>query len=289
MEDGGWEAEGVGSKEAGLVHITVMRRKMVLGNWKMNLTSSESKAVIQEFLSRWEFNENVRVGFAPSYLSVETVKTALGENSIWTGGQDCLWAEKGAFTGCVSVPMLADAGAEFCLVGHSERRGRFGKLETPESTIAYFAESDETANLKIKALTCHGISAILCVGETLAEREDGHTDSTIAAQIQGALATIDQESAALVTIAYEPVWAIGTGKVCDAKEANRVCGVIRKVVESLLGEESADAMRILYGGSVKASNAQELFSQDSIDGGLVGGASLDPIEFADIVATAGAL
>jgi triosephosphate isomerase len=182
--------------------------------------------------------------------------------------------------------MLADAGCSFCIVGHSETRGRFGKLEIPESTLGYFSETDETVNLKIKALLYQSVRPILCVGETLAEREAGETDSVIYQQVKGALAGIEAAEFYTGVVAYEPVWAIGTGKTCDSAEANRVCGVVRKAVAEILDADVAESVQILYGGSVKSGNAAELFSQSDIDGGLVGGASLDAEEFSKIVRSA---
>ena len=197
--------------------------------------------------------------------------------------QDVFWLDSGAFTGQVSASMLADAGVRMCLVGHSETRGRFGKLDVPESTLGYFAETDETVNLKIKALLKHRVTPILCVGETLEEREAERTDAVIQAQIRGALAGVSEFANGVV--AYEPVWAIGTGKTCDAAEASRVCGVVRAAVREMLGGQ-ADSVRVLYGGSVKAANAKELFGMADIDGGLVGGASLQAEEFCRIVSLA---
>lgn len=263
-----------------------MRKKHVLGNWKMNFTVAEAEAVLNEFLSEKAPVDAVQVGFAPGFLGVGSVVGGLRGTSVWAGAQDCFWADKGAFTGCVSVPMLVDAGVDFCIVGHSERRGRFGKLETPESTIPYFAESDETVNLKTKVLLAKGIRPVVCVGETLTEREDGHTDSTIIRQIQGGLTGIDKADAQKLLIAYEPVWAIGTGKVCDAEEANRICALIRSALASIFDAETASGIPVLYGGSVKASNAVELFAKSDIDGGLVGGASMVASELAEIIRAA---
>lgn len=257
-----------------------MRRKLVVGNWKMNLGRDEAASLVGALQEGW-VETDAEVGVCPAYLSVGIVRRLLEGAPIALGAQDVFWIDKGAFTGRVSAAMLKDAGITLCLVGHSETRGRFGKLETPESTLGYFAETDETVNLKIKALLRHGLTPILCVGETLGEREADRTDDVIRTQLVGALDGVTDFSNGVV--AYEPVWAIGTGKTCDAAEASRVCGVVRTELRRLLGSQ-ADSIRVLYGGSVNAGNAKELFSQKDIDGGLVGGASLKVDEFAKIVA-----
>ena len=259
-----------------------MRRKLVVGNWKMNLTRDGAATLVGALQENF-VDSDVEVGVCPSYLNIGLVRRLLENSPILLGAQDCFWVDKGAFTGRVSAMMLADAGIRLCLVGHSETRGRFGVLEVPVSTIGSFAETDETVNLKIKALLRHGVTPVLCVGETLEEREAERTDAVIASQIRGALEGISDFAGGVV--AYEPVWAIGTGKTCDSPEASRVCGVVRASLREVLGTQ-ADAIRVLYGGSVKASNAKELFAQPDIDGGLVGGASLQADEFSRIVAAA---
>lgn len=263
-----------------------MRNKLVVGNWKMNLTRSEASAVIESLIQKIEPTDEVEVAICPTYLSIDTVAHLFRRTRYLVGAQDVFWMSSGAFTGNISAPMLKDAGCHFCIVGHSETRGRFGKLEIPESTVGYFSETDETVNLKIKALLFHMIHPILCVGETLAEREAGQTDAVIQSQLRGALSGIEAAEFHNGVVAYEPVWAIGTGKTCDSAEASRVCGMIRKALGEILDEPSAESIRILYGGSVKGSNAAELFSQPDIDGGLVGGASLLADDFAKIVQSA---
>lgn len=260
-----------------------MRKKLVVGNWKMNMNRSEAKAMVESLLVLIEPTTSVEVAICPPYLSVETVADVFRRSKFHVGAQDVFWGNAGAFTGNVSAAMLKDAECHFCIVGHSETRGRFGKLEVPESTIPYFSETDETVNLKIKALLYHSIHPILCVGETLGEREAGNTDSVIQAQLKGALSGIEGAEFMQGVVAYEPVWAIGTGKTCDTPEANRVCGMIRAALAEIFDDETADGIRILYGGSVKSSNASDLFSQSDIDGGLVGGASLTADEFSKIV------
>lgn len=263
-----------------------MRRKLVIGNWKMNLTPADGVACVRSFLAEVDKDLGVDVGIAPSFLTIGKVQEVTYGHQLLVGAQNCFWLEKGAFTGQVSASMLRDHGLDFCLVGHSETRGRFGKLEIPESTVPLFSESDESVNLKVKALLLAGLMPIICVGETLAERESGNTDSVIKAQIEGALEGILDQELDRIVIAYEPVWAIGTGKVCEDDEANRVCGHCRKTLAEQFGADASNQVRILYGGSVKASNARGLFHQPEIDGGLVGGASLHGHEFAEIIKAA---
>jgi triosephosphate isomerase len=260
-----------------------MRKKLVVGNWKMNLTRSEARAAIESLLLLIEPTTDAEVAICPTYLTIDTVAQLFRRSRFRVGAQDVFWGNAGAFTGNVSAAMLKDVECHFCIVGHSETRGRFGKLEVPESTIPYFSETDETVNLKIKALLYQSIHPILCVGETLAEREAGNTDRVIQSQLKGALEGIEGAEFWEGVVAYEPVWAIGTGKTCDSAEASRVCGMIRASLAEIFDEETAEAIRVLYGGSVKGANAQELFSQPDIDGGLVGGASLIAEEFSKIV------
>jgi triosephosphate isomerase len=263
-----------------------MRRKLVVGNWKMNMTHAEAAAIVEAFVRLVDQKQDVDIAICPSYLSIETVRNLLRRTHIGVGSQDVFWMESGAFTGRISAPMLKAAGVTTCIVGHSETRGKFGKLEVPESTVGYFAETDETVNLKIKALLFQDITPILCVGETLAEREAGTTDQVIRGQLAGAFAGIDGAEFANGVVAYEPVWAIGTGKTCDSAEASRVCGMIRGALAEILDADAAQSIRVLYGGSVKSSNSGELFSQPDIDGGLVGGASMVADEFSRIVLSA---
>ena len=260
-----------------------MRKPLVVGNWKMNMTHAEASAWVQAIVPRIAEASWVEVGVCPPYTALHVVLGASSGSHLILGAQDVFWAGSGAFTGSVSATMLRESGVRLAIVGHSETRGRFGKLEVPESTLGYFGETDETVNLKIKALEAQGIAPVLCVGETLAEREAGNTDGVIADQLRKGLAGVSFNNG---VVAYEPVWAIGTGKVCDAEEADRVCGMIRSTLAGILGEDAAGATRILYGGSVKASNSTELFGKPDIDGGLVGGASLVADEFAQIVLSA---
>lgn len=245
----------------------------------MNLTPSEAARLIREIQSA--FHDAVEVVVCPPFVAlIDALETGAP-----VGAQDVFWKESGAFTGSISAGMLANLGVTYCIVGHSETRGRFGKLEVDESCLGYFSETDETVRLKIVALLAAGIAPILCVGETLAEREAGNTDAVIQGQLSAALMGISSTDASRIVVAYEPVWAIGTGKTCDTPEAERVCGMIRSSLTGLV-DGAAEEMRILYGGSVKAANAADLFAQPNIDGGLVGGASLIADEFKAIIQAA---
>lgn len=262
------------------------RTRLVVGNWKMNMTSTEGTALVGSFVEQVENLFNTDVVVCPPYLSIPRVREAVKDTQLKVGAQDCFWEEGGAFTGKVSAKMLSEFCCDYCIVGHSETRGRFGKLDIPESTVVHFNETDETVNLKIKALAYYSINPILCVGETLSEREAGETDSVIETQLRGALDGLDASELYSLVVAYEPVWAIGTGEVCGAAEAERVCAQIRKVVARIADAEVSNHVRILYGGSVKPENAKEIFSQENIDGGLIGGASLNADGFARIVFSA---
>jgi triosephosphate isomerase len=263
-----------------------MRRKLVAGNWKMHFTATEAAATVEAFLENVEFKSGVDVVLCPSYLSIAKVRELTKNGHVEVGGQDVFWISKGAFTGQVSASMLSAAGCTYCIVGHSETRGRFGKLEVPEESVSFFGETDHTVRLKIGALLEHGLKPILCVGESEVERNANMTDAIITTQLTKALEGHDPNELDELVVAYEPVWAIGTGKVCDSLEAERICKMIREICCEILGDDLSESIRVLYGGSVKAANAKELFSQPNIDGGLVGGASLDPKEFAAIVASA---
>jgi triosephosphate isomerase len=263
-----------------------MRTKLVVGNWKMNHTNAQTAGSIEAFIRQISARPDVDVAICPPYTSLDTARSYLRQSSIKWGAQDVFWKDGGAFTGRVSAPMLLELGCTFCIVGHSETRGRFGKIEVPESTLPSFGETDETINLKVRALLFHGINPIVCVGETEAEREAGETDEVIRRQLNGAFAGFDPAELYFAVVAYEPVWAIGTGKTCDATEADRVCGFIREVLTGILDADVAENIRVIYGGSVKAANARELFNKPNIDGGLVGGASLEADEFSRIVMAA---
>lgn len=263
-----------------------MRAKLVAGNWKMNLTSMEGEALVDAFIKQIDLLWEVDVVVCPPFLSLPRVREVVKDSQVKLGAQDCFWEDSGAFTGKISPKMLSEFCCDYCIVGHSEMRGRFGKLEVPESMIGHFSENDDTVNMKIKSLIYYSINPILCVGETAAEREASSTDAVIESQLRGALQGLDPAEMYSFVVAYEPVWAIGTGKVCETDEAERVCAMIRSLVGTIADTDVAEHVRILYGGSVKPDNAKELFKQPNIDGGLVGGASLDAVSFARIVLSA---
>ncbi len=250
------------------------------------MTVAEATAAFETFTKRVDAKSNVDVAVCPPFTSIARVRELCRNTHIQVGAQDVFWKECGAFTGQICAAMLYDLGCTYCIVGHSETRGRFGKTEVSENSLGYFAETDHTVNLKIRALNFHSVNPILCVGETDDERTAGNTEEVIRRQLAGALEGIDSSELYFLAIAYEPVWAIGTGNTCPSAEADRVCGVIREMLGELVDVDVANEVRILYGGSVKPENAKELFSKPNIDGGLVGGASLDPTSFSRIVMSA---
>ena len=252
------------------------RRPVIAGNWKMHNLQSESVELINGLMKELkDLNKETmpEVVVAPVFTSLYAVNKAMtdcGCGKVRLACQNCHFEEKGAFTGEVSVQMAKDAGCEYIIIGHSERR-------------QYFGETDEMVNKKAKAILAQGLVPIICCGESLEQRESGVTDSHIASQIKAALEGLSAEEVAKSIIAYEPIWAIGTGKTCDSDEANRVIAMIRNVVKEVSGSESANAIRILYGGSVKPATIEEQMSKSDIDGALVGGASLKADSFAQIV------
>jgi len=255
------------------------RKPIIAGNWKMNLLQSDAKALfdgISSYLENYTAVQLPTVVIAPVFTSINQVHSiacncGCGGNKLSIAGQNCHWESSGAYTGEISVEMLKDAGCEYVIIGHSERR-------------QYFSETDEMINKKAKAILAGGLIPIICCGETLEQREAGSTDVHIASQIRAALSGISSEDIAKSVIAYEPIWAIGTGKTCDSVEANRVIKMIRSVVSEVAGSQAADSIRILYGGSVKPSTIEEQMSQSDIDGALVGGASLKADSFNEIIA-----
>lgn len=261
-----------------------MRRPLIAGNWKMHLTPSEGAALATTLRQRVGMRSDVEILLCPAFVALPAVAEAIRGSELKLGAQTVFWRDSGAFTGQVSPPMLVAVGCEYVILGHSETRGRFGVADPDldASLLPYFSETEATLNRKLRAVLPHGLKPILCVGETLAEREAGQTEQVIRAQLEGALAGLASVELYELVIAYEPVWAIGTGQVCDAPEANRVCGFIRQTLRALYDEELAEVVRILYGGSVKASNAHALLHQPEIDGALVGGASLSAEEFEQI-------
>jgi triosephosphate isomerase len=261
-----------------------MRRPLIAGNWKMHLTPSEGAALATQLRQRIGMRSDVEILLCPAFVALQAVAEAIRGSELKLGAQNVFWRDVGAFTGQVSSPMLAAVGCEYVILGHSEARGRFGVTDPDldASLLPYFSETEATLNRKLRAVLPHGLKPILCVGETLAEREAGQTEPVIRAQLEGALAGLASDELYELVVAYEPVWAIGTGQVCDADEANRVCGFIRQTLRELYDAEMAEFVRILYGGSVKASNAHALLHQPEIDGALVGGASLSAEEFEQI-------
>lgn len=250
------------------------RKPIIAGNWKLNKTVEESISLAEDIkiqLMDIDKEKLPVVILCPVFTSLFAVAKYLDSGqAISLGAQDCYYKDSGAYTGEVSLPLLKDVCCSYVIIGHSERR-------------EYFNESDEIVNLKTKAAISHDVLPILCCGETLEQRESGVTDEHIACQIRAGLKDISSEDVARIAIAYEPIWAIGTGKTCDSAEANRVIKMIRSVVAEAAGQDAADKVRILYGGSVKASTIEEQMAQSDIDGALVGGASLEAASFVGIV------
>jgi triosephosphate isomerase len=266
-----------------------MRTRIIAGNWKMNGTLAEAEALVRGLRTHLEAtpaDPTTQVVVCPPFTALSCVGRLLADTSVLLGAQDMFWKEKGAYTGQISPAMLVELGCTFVIVGHSEPRGRFGVPEPDfdEEILAYFGDTNAAINRKVLAAAAHGLTPILCVGETLSERQSNDTDSVVSGQLLICMKGLWAEQAAALAIAYEPVWAIGTGEVCAPDEADRVCGVIRDAVAGLYGSTVAEAVRILYGGSVKPDNAAELLSKPNIDGALVGGASLKPADFAAIAA-----
>jgi triosephosphate isomerase len=250
-----------------------MRKLFVAGNWKMNLTIAEAKALVSEMLPELEQIDNVDQAVCPSYLAIPAVAELCKGTGLKVGAQNVYWEKSGAYTAEVAPDMVAEM-CDYVIVGHSERRALFGEM-------------DETVNKRLKAALEAGLDVIVCVGETLDENQSGQTKAVVTRQIEKGLADITAEQAAHITIAYEPVWAIGTGLAATPEDANNVHkDVIRPLLRKQFGEARAESMRIQYGGSIKPNNAKELFSMSDIDGGLVGGASLKAASFWAIVKAA---
>ena len=263
-----------------------MRVPIIAGNWKMNKTIGEAVEFVEALKAETASAENVEIIVCPPYTAIHKVAKKVAGSNIGVAAQDVFWKEQGAYTSQVSPNMLLDAGCTYSIIGHSETRGRFGKEDMSPAQFAFFAENDETVNAKVHAALAAGLKPIMCCGETISERRTGKTDSVIETQVEKGLAGLSPEQSAGMVIAYEPVWAIGTGEVCDTPEANRVCGMIRSKIRAMFGDGAADSVRIQYGGSVKPDNARELLSQPDIDGALVGGASLKVADFLAIVKSA---
>lgn len=244
------------------------RKKIIAGNWKMNMTPSQAVELVNT-LKPLVANEEVDVVFCVPAIDIIPVMEAAKGSNICVGAENMYFEEKGAYTGEISPEMLTDVGVKYVIIGHSERR-------------EYFAETNETVNAKVKKAFEHGITPIVCCGETLSQREQGVTIDFIRQQIKVAFLDVSAEQAKTAVIAYEPIWAIGTGKVATTEQAQEVCAAIRACIKEIYDEATAQAIRIQYGGSVSASSAPELFAQPDIDGGLVGGAALKP-DFGKIV------
>ena len=246
----------------------MMRRKVIAGNWKMNKTPLETVAFLRNFpglIKEAKHDIILCVPFIDLLVAQELTKNT----NIKIGAQNVHFNEKGAYTGEISPKMLHEISIEYVIIGHSERR-------------AYYNETDESVNLKIKSALVHDLKPIVCVGESLEQRENGVTKEFVTSQVRNALKDIETNQMKNIIIAYEPIWAIGTGKTASSEDANEVCHWIREEIRNLYGDV-ADEVIIQYGGSVKSSNAKELFEMSDIDGGLVGGASLEPEEFAKII------
>ena len=250
-----------------------MRKPLISGNWKMNLNHFEAIQITQKlaYLVGKEELEKADVSLHPPFTDIRSVQTVIDGDRLGfaLGAQHCHWEDKGAFTGEVAPVFLAKLGVQYVICGHSERREVFG-------------ETDEMVAAKVAAILRHGMTPIMCVGETLIEREAGATEEKVLGQVQAGLQGRSAEQVAGMVIAYEPIWAIGTGRTATAEDAQSMCAAIRSSVAATFGTAAADGVRIQYGGSVKAGNIAELMAQPDVDGALVGGASLDADEFARI-------
>ena len=247
-----------------------MRRPMIAGNWKMYNDVNEAATLVADIKRALFDVENVDIVVIPPFVDLSDVGEMLIESNISLGAQNCFWEAEGAFTGEVSAKMLKSVGCDYVTIGHSERR-------------KYFGETDETVNRRIKAVLDNGLVPIVCVGETLEEREESRTMEVVQAQITGALKGFTEEDIDSMVIAYEPVWAIGTGKTATPAQAQEVHAMIRGLLKEMYSSSLSDGKRILYGGSVKPDNVEELMKEKDIDGGLIGGASLKADSFAALV------
>ena len=245
------------------------RQAVIAGNWKMNKTRPEAKALIEQIKPLVK-DADCGVVVCVPYTNLETALEATKGSDIKVGGENCHWAKSGAFTGEISAQMLAELGVEYVIIGHSERR-------------QYFGETDQTVNARVRAALDAGLKVILCVGEVLEQRELGVTEEIVSMQTKIALGGVSEQELANIVIAYEPVWAIGTGKTATAEQAQEVCAIIRGVVTKLYNKAAADALTIQYGGSMKPANAKELLGKEDVDGGLIGGAALVAKDFAAII------
>ena len=247
-----------------------MRTPVIAGNWKMNKTVADAVALAEELKSRLEDVQDVHIVVCPTFLALNSVAETLAHSTIGVGGQNMYWEESGAFTGEVSGEMLKEAGASYVIIGHSERR-------------QFFGETNETVNRKVRKALEIGLTPIMCVGETLEEREAGDMETVVSSHVTEGLADISNDDARRVIVAYEPVWAIGTGKTATPEQAQAAHEFIRGKLAEVFSNDTAAAMIIQYGGSVKPANVKELMSQPDIDGALVGGAALKADSFEQIV------
>lgn len=247
-----------------------MRIPLIAGNWKMFKTVPEARTLVKGLIEKLGGAKGVEVAVCPPFTALAPMAELLEGASIHLGAQDLYWEEEGAFTGEISPLMLKDLGCEYVIIGHSERR-------------QYFGETDEQVNKKVKAALRHGLKPIICVGETLKERDAGETEKLVRSQVQQALIGVEEGRIPEIVIAYEPIWAIGTGRSSTGEDANRVIKLIRDTIAALFSRQKADQVRIQYGGSVKPGNIKEFMTQPEIDGALVGGASLEVDSFTSIV------
>lgn len=250
-----------------------MRKKIIAGNWKMNNDLNESQSLVSGIISGLGNDDKCEVIVCPPFTSLNEVHSLVKDSPVKLGAQNMFFEESGAYTGEISASMLKSVGCEYVILGHSERRTIFG-------------ESDEWINNKIKKAIESGLKVIFCVGETLAQREEGETDAVVKNQIINGLQNVTSENLKTITIAYEPIWAIGTGKTASPEQAQEVHAFIRNLIKEIYSKESAENLIIQYGGSVKPDNAASLLSQPDIDGALVGGACLKPASFLSIIASA---
>lgn len=249
------------------------RKVVIAGNWKMNNTPAQTKTTINELIPLVEGKNECDIVLCVPFIDIKEACEAAKGTNIKIGAQNVHFEASGAFTGEISAQMLVESGVEYVIVGHSERR-------------AYFGETDTTVNLRAKAALDAGLKVIICVGELLDDRRRGITNELVAMQTKLALLNVKKEELERVIIAYEPVWAIGTGETATPEQAEEVCLIIRNTVKALYGEEAGEALTIQYGGSMNAKNAAELLSKTNVDGGLIGGASLKPVDFSVIVSAA---
>ena len=249
-----------------------LRKAVIAGNWKMNKTPAEAKELISAIAPLVK-DAGCDVVACTPFVDLASAQEAAAGTNIQIGAENCHWEKSGAYTGEISAEMLASMGVNIVIIGHSERR-------------QYFGETDVTVQKRVRAALDAGLTVILCVGETLEQREQGITSERVAMQTKIALGGVSEEELKRIIIAYEPVWAIGTGKTATAQQANEVCHTIREVIGAVYSQAAADGITIQYGGSMNAGNAAELLAQPDVDGGLIGGASLKPQDFATIVKAA---